>query len=127
MIQPVVIPNASPFEPGGLINTVTTYPYSLSPNSLLDINAATDDLELIILPHQIIIQLLQGPSKAEVKLRLLNKNFDVILQKICFAMRKTIVSIGYQQKLIYKFIISLIPFLFEKVKNVECSYLMLSD
>ena len=62
-----------------------------------------------------------------MKLRLLNKNFDVILQKICFAMRKTIVSIGYQQKLIYKFIISLIPFLFEKVKNVECSYLMLSE
>jgi hypothetical protein len=46
---------------------------------VLDIDQATDDLELIILPHQIIIQLLQGPSKAEVKLRLLDKNFDVIL------------------------------------------------
>jgi hypothetical protein len=36
-------------------------------------------------------------------------------------------AINYHQKLIYKFILSLIPFLFEKVKNVECSYLMISE
>jgi len=28
-----------------------------------------------------------------------------------------------KQKIVYKFIISLIPFIFEKVKSVECSYL----
>jgi hypothetical protein len=56
----------------------------------------------------------------------LDKNFDIILSKICFALRKPILAINYHQKLIYKFILSLIPFLFEKVKNVECSYLMMS-
>lgn len=40
---------------------------------------ATDKLELTIIPHQIIIVLLQGPSKTEFKLRLLDHNFDLIL------------------------------------------------
>ena len=57
---------------------------------------------------------------------MLNLNFDKILTKICFALRKTIVPVAYKQRLIYKFILSLIPFLFEKVKSVECSYLMMS-
>lgn len=87
---------------------------------------ATDNIENVILPHQLIIQLLQGPSKSEVKLRLLNMNFDKILIKICFALRKTFVQVANKQRLIYKFILSLVPFLFEKVKSIECSYLMMS-
>jgi hypothetical protein len=95
-----------------------------APNDFDYINA-TDDLELTIIPHQIIIQLLQGPSKTEFKLRLLDHNFDLILQKICFYMQSPVPQVHYKQKFIYKFIISLIPFIFEKVKNIECSYLML--
>lgn len=95
-----------------------------APNTF-DYIHATEDLELTIIPHQIIIQLLQGPSKTEFKLRLLDHNFDLILQKICFYMQSPIPQVHYKQKFIYKFIISLIPFIFEKVKNIECSYLML--
>ena len=31
------------------------------------------------------------------------------------------------QKMIYKFLLALVPILFEKVKNVEGSYLMMSE
>jgi hypothetical protein len=44
-----------------------------------------------------------------------------------FALRKPVAGFDYKQKLIYKFILSLVPFLFEKVKNVEGSYLMMSE
>ena len=40
-------------------------------------------------------------------------------------MHKPVPQVLEKQKFIYKFIISLIPFIFEKIKNVECSYLML--
>ena len=40
-------------------------------------------------------------------------------------MQTPIPHVQQKQKFIYKFIISLIPFIFEKVKNIECSYLML--
>jgi len=60
-------------------------------------------------------------------LKLLNLNFDKILCNILFALRKPVAGFDYKQKLIYKFILSLVPFLFEKVKNVEGSYLMMSE
>ena len=53
-------------------------------------------------------------------------NFDKIITKICFALRKTSPLVASKQKLIYKFVLSLVPFLFEKVKSVECSHLMMS-
>ena len=53
-------------------------------------------------------------------------NFDKIITKICFALRKTALQYASKQKLIYKFVLSLVPFLFEKVKSVECSHLMMS-
>lgn len=40
-------------------------------------------------------------------------------------MQSPVPQVHHKQKFIYKFIISLIPFIFEKVKNIECSYLML--
>lgn len=52
MVSPVIIPNANPFEPGGIDNTITTYPYLRTIDfQVLNIDQATDDLELIILPH----------------------------------------------------------------------------
>ena len=53
-------------------------------------------------------------------------NFDKIITKICFALRKTALQVASKQKLIYKFVLSLVPFLFEKVKSIECSHLMMS-
>ena len=123
-----VTPLVSPNEPAEAHdNNITEYPYLQSADSTsLDYLQATDNLENIILPHQLIIQLLQGPSKSEVKLRLLDMNFDKIITKICFALRKTALQVASKQKLIYKFVLSLVPFLFEKVKSIECSHLMMS-
>ena len=57
-VQPILVSNNQNL-PGEVDNTITSFPYLRSLDTLiLDINQATDDLEKVILPHQIIIQLL---------------------------------------------------------------------
>jgi hypothetical protein len=52
MVSPVIIADANPFEPGGIDNTITYFPYLRTMDyQVLNIDQATDDLELIILPH----------------------------------------------------------------------------
>lgn len=44
-----------------------------------------------------------------------------------FALSKPVEGFTFMQKMIYKFILALVPILFDKIKNVEASYLMLSE
>lgn len=56
-----------------------------------------------------------------------NRKFDIIICKMLSSLRVPISGMQYKQSLIYKFLISVVPFVFEKVTNVEASYLMLSE
>ena len=127
-ITPMVKPDEQGTDTGSIAGQYRCPEYPYTQDAVfIKYEIACADLENIILPHQLIIQLLQGPIKSEVKLRLLNMNLDKILTKMCRALFKTAAFVASKQRLIYKFILSLIPFLFEKVKSIPCSYLMLSQ
>jgi hypothetical protein len=87
---------------------------------------ATDNYERIILPHHILISLLQGPSKTEFKLKLLDEGIDQILKAILLHLHRRIPLVFRKQQIVYNSIIALVPFIFEKIKNLGCALLMLS-
>ena len=58
---------------------------------------------------------------------MLDRKIDSILCVLCRHLHKPIRAVRTKQMELYSFILSLVPFVFEKVRSTEAAYLMMSE